>query len=46
MVANGIPYENAEGYLYLEQKRKLGFVKRIQKQTNKFRLTDEDLSII
>ncbi len=34
---------NPEGYLYLDQKRKLGLVKRIQKQINKFDLKPEDL---
>jgi len=31
------------GYLYLDKKRKLGLVKRIQKQINKFDLKPEDL---
>ena len=45
MVNKGIPYENPEGYLYLDQKRKLGLVKRIQKQIDKFGLTNEDLEL-
>jgi len=45
MVTKGIPYQNPEGYLYLDQKRKLGLVKRIQKQIDKFGLTDDDLTI-
>ena len=45
MVVKGIPYENPEGYLYLDQKRKLGIVKRIKKQIDKFGLTNEDLEI-
>jgi len=32
MVVKGIPYINPEGYLYLDQKRKPGIVKRIQKK--------------
>ncbi len=45
MVTKGIPYQNPEGYLYLDQKRKLGLVKRIQKQIHKFGITNEDLNI-
>lgn len=30
MVVKGVPYENPEGYLYLDQKRKLRLVKRIE----------------
>ncbi len=33
MIVKGIPYLNPEGYLFLDQKRKLGMVKRIQKKT-------------
>jgi transposase len=45
MVVKGIPYVNPEGYLYLDQKRKLGLVKRIRKQIDKFGLTNEDLGL-
>jgi transposase len=45
MVVKGIPYVNPEGYLFLDQKRKLGIVKRIQKQIAKFDLTADDLKI-
>lgn len=45
MVTKGIAYVNPEGYLYLDQKRKLGLVKRIQKQIDKFGLTNEDLQM-
>ena len=45
MVAKGIPYHNPEGYLFLDQKRKLGIVKRIQKQIDKFALTTGDLQL-
>ena len=45
MVVKGVPYINPEGYLFLDQKRKLGIVKRIQKQIDKFALTNEDLNI-
>ena len=45
MVTKAIPYQNPEGYLYLDQKRKLGLVKRIRKQIDKFGLTNDDLQI-
>lgn len=45
MVTKGIAYQNPEGYLYLDQKRKLGLVKRIRKQIDKFGLTSDDLQI-
>jgi len=45
MVVKGEPYNNPEGYLFLDQKRKLGLVKRIQKQIDKFGLTQQDLSV-
>lgn len=44
MVVKGVPHLNPEGYLFLDQKRKLGLVKRIQKQIDKFALTNEDLN--
>lgn len=43
MVVKGVQYINPEGYLFLDQKRKLGIVKRIQKQIAKFELTADDL---
>lgn len=43
MVNKGVAYINPEGYLFLDQKRKLGIVKRIQKQIDKFGLTNEDI---
>jgi transposase len=46
MVVKGIPYNNPEGYLFLDQKRKLGIVKRIQKQIDKFALTNQDLQFV
>ncbi|MCH8517893.1 MAG: IS110 family transposase, partial [Cyclobacteriaceae bacterium] len=45
MVVKGTSYINPEGYLYLDQKRKLGMVKRIQKQIDKFGLTNEELQL-
>lgn len=44
MVVNGTPYHNnLAGYFFLDQKRKLGLVKRIKKQIDKFGLTNEEL---
>jgi transposase len=43
MVTHGTNYINPAGYLFLDQKRKLGIVKRIQKQIDKFGLTNEDV---
>jgi hypothetical protein len=45
MAVKGAPYVNPEGYLYLDQKRKLGLVKRIRKQIDKFGLTNEELGL-
>lgn len=45
MVVKGVPYHNPEGYLFLDQKRKLGLVKRIRKQIDKFGLTNEELGL-
>jgi len=43
MVTKGTRYMNPEGYLFLDQKRKLGLVKRIKKQIAKFEISNEDL---
>ena len=43
MVVNNSEYTNPEGYLFLDQKRKLGLVKRIKKQIDKFGLNPDDL---
>ena len=45
MLVKGTPYKNPEGYLFLDQKRKLGLVKRIKKQIDKFGLTNQDLGL-
>jgi transposase len=46
MVNKNIPYHNPHEYLYLDQKRKLGLVKRIQKQITKFDIKPEELGFI
>lgn len=45
MVTLQIQYKNPEEYFFLDQKRKLGMIKRIQKQINKFGLSDDDLKL-
>jgi transposase len=46
MIVKAVSYINPEGYLFLDQKRKLGLVKRIKKQIDKFGLTDEELGLV
>jgi hypothetical protein len=45
MVLKCVPYIKPEGYLSLDQKRKLELVKRIKKQIDKFDLTEQDLNL-
>jgi len=42
MVVKGVPYHTPEEYLFRDQKKKLGLLKRIQKQINKFELESTD----
>lgn len=46
MLVKGQNYNPPTQYLFLDAKRKMGMVKRIQKQLTKFGLTNEDLSFI
>lgn len=46
MVAKQIPYHPPTQYLFLDEKRKLGMVKRIRKQMDKFELTNADLGFV
>ena len=46
MIVKNVNYINPENYLFLDQKRKLGLVKRIQKQITKFELTNENLGFV
>jgi len=46
IVTKNQPYQNPAGYLFLDEKRKLGLVKRIRKQIDKFGLTNEELQIV
>ena len=45
MVVKGSAYLNPENYLFLDQKIKLGLVKRIQKQIDNFALTNDDQNL-
>lgn len=46
MITKKIAYINPDNYLFLDQKRKLGIVRRIKKQISKFALTNEELGIV
>lgn len=43
MVVKQMPYQPPTQYLFLDEKRKLGMVKRIRKQMDRFELTNADL---
>lgn len=43
MIVKNVPYKNPAGYLFLDQKRKLGMVKRIRTQIAKFDLKPEEV---
>lgn len=43
MIVKGMPYKAPTEYIFLDEKRKLGLVKKIRKQITKFDLTDQDL---
>lgn len=46
MIVKKLPYKPPTDYLFLDEKRKLGLVKRIRKQIDKFALTNEDLGFV
>lgn len=46
MITKKIAYQPPREYLYLDQKRKLGLVKRIKKQIDKFDLKPEDIGFV
>ncbi len=46
MVTKGISYNPPQPYLCLDEKRKLGIVKRIRKQIDKFALTNIELGFV
>jgi transposase len=45
MIVKHVPYVNPEGYLFLDQKRKLHAAKRIKKQMQNFGLSAADIGI-
>ncbi|RZK22832.1 MAG: IS110 family transposase [Flavobacterium sp.] len=45
MVTKKVPYNPPTQYLFLDEKRKLGLVKRIKKNISKFGLSPEDLGL-
>ena len=45
MVMKAMPYNPPTDYMFLDEKRKLGLVKRIKKQITKFELTNEELGL-
>lgn len=45
MVVKNMPYKPPTDYLFLDEKRKIGLVKRIRKQIDKFALTKDDLGL-
>lgn len=46
MLAKDMPYSPPTQYLFLDEKRKLGLVKRIQKQITKFEIQPEQLDFV
>lgn len=46
MLVKGIPYNPPAQYLFLDEKRKLGLVKRIKKQMAKFEIQPEQLGLV
>ena len=45
MVTKKVPYNPPTGYLFLDQKRKMGLAKRIRKQMAKFDIKLEEIEI-
>jgi transposase len=45
MVVKKQPYKPPTQYLFLDQKRKMGLIKKMKKQINKFEITGDDLGI-
>ena len=46
MIVKKQPYNPPSEYLFLDQKRKMGLVKKIKKQIDKFEITGEELGIV
>ncbi|MGI8634693.1 MAG: hypothetical protein ACR2KZ_04755 [Segetibacter sp.] len=45
MIVKKQPYNPPTQYLFLDQKRKMGLIKKMKKQIDKFEITGEDLGI-
>jgi hypothetical protein len=45
MIVKKQPYNPPTQYLFLDQKRKLGLIKKIKKQIAKFEITNDDLGL-
>jgi hypothetical protein len=45
MVVKKQPYSPPTQYLFLDQKRKLGLIKKMKKQIDKFEITGSDLGL-
>jgi transposase len=46
MIVKKHPYNPPTQYLFLDQKRKMGLIKKMKKQINKFEITGDDLGLI
>lgn len=46
MIVKKQPYNPPTQYLFLDQKRKMGLIKKMKKQITKFEITGEDLGIV
>jgi len=46
MIVKKQPYQPPTQYLFLDQKRKMGLIKKMKMQINKFEITGEDLGIV
>jgi len=45
MIVKKQPYNPPTQYLFLDQKRKMGLIKKMKKQINKFEITGDDLGL-
>ena len=45
MIVKRQSYNPPNEYLFLDQKRKMGLIKKIKKQINKFEITGNDLGL-
>ena len=46
MIVKKQPYHPPTQYLFLDQKRKMGLIKKMKKQIDKFEITGKDLGIV